>query len=319
VSSRWTTRAGDASSTVTPESEHGTTTGGKQSLVHESFGGVRSDAGRSGGDMSSAATRGGNRRAATPGKQSRIHESFGIVRRYRDRACAQAQPVRRRAPRAGPVRRVDRGGPRRGRRDDHRCDRARRRRDSEAQRLSAENPNSVIHIGGDQRAPRRVSDPTAVMPAFDLTVETSDGGAIRSVEVTTVDAPVSQVGDITPGLRHAIDKVESRARPPDPRDAHPIPGDREVTIRMTLAVGDAPLRGGRVRRIAPNGEVRIIDGDGQFRVRPGNPTNIYEDIATNLGAVAHHENLSRVTLVDQSTHAVLARYERAGTIWKRIP
>jgi hypothetical protein len=190
---------------------------------------------------------------------------------------------------------------------------------SEAQRLAAVNPRSVIHIGGDQRAPRCVSDPTAAMPAFDMTVETPEGGVTGSVEVTTIDAPVSQVGDVTPGLRHAIDKVEGRARPPDPRDTHPIPGDQEVTIRMTLAVGDAPLRGGRLRRIAASGEVRIIDGDGQFRVRSGNPTNLYDDIATNLGAVANNANLSLVTLVDQSTHAVLARYERTGTIWTRIP
>jgi hypothetical protein len=190
---------------------------------------------------------------------------------------------------------------------------------SEAQRLAAANPRSVINIGGDQRAPRRVSDPTAAMPTFDITVETTGGGVSRNVEVTTIDAPVSQAGDVTPGVRHAVDKVEGRARPPDPRDANPIPGDHEVTIRMTLAVGETQLRGGRVRRIAPNGEVRIIDGDGQFRARPDNPTNLYDDIATNLATISNIENLSRVTLVDQASHAVLATYERVGTVWTRVP
>jgi hypothetical protein len=190
---------------------------------------------------------------------------------------------------------------------------------SEAQRLAAENPISVINIGGDHRAPRRMSDPSAPMPSFDITVETAGGRVSRSVEVTTIDAPVSQVGDVTTGVRHAVDKVEGRARPPDPRDAHPIPGEHDVTIRMSLASGDAQLRGGRVRRIAPNGEVRIIDGDGQFRARPGNPTNLYDDIAANLGAISNNGNLSRLTLVDQASHAVLATYERRGAAWTRVP
>jgi hypothetical protein len=62
-------------------------------------------------------------------------------------------------------------------------------------------------------------------------------------------------------------------------------------VYAAITLEDAPLRGGRLRRIAASGEVRIIDGDGQFRVRPGNPTNLYGDIATNLGAVANNANL----------------------------
>jgi hypothetical protein len=176
---------------------------------------------------------------------------------------------------------------------------------AEAQRLAEANPRSVINIGGDQRAPRRVSDPTAAMPTFDITLEAMGGGISRSVEVTTVDAPVSQVGDVTPGVRHAVDKVEGRGRPPDVRDTHPIPGDHDVTIRMTLAVGDTRLR--------------IIDGDGQFRARAGNPTNLYDDIGANLATIYNIGNLSLVILVDQTSHAVLATYKRVGALWTRVP
>jgi hypothetical protein len=189
----------------------------------------------------------------------------------------------------------------------------------EAARMAAENPGSIINIGGDQRAPRRAGDPTAPMPSFDMTVESPTGTVSRSVEVTTVDAPVNQIGDVTTGVRHAANKVQGRAAPPDPRDVNPIPGEHDATIRMTLDVGDAQLAGGRIRRIAPDGDLRIIDGDGVFRTRPGNPTNLYDDIGRNLGAIGNNGNLSRVTLVDQNTGAVLARYQRTGTTWARVP
>jgi hypothetical protein len=187
---------------------------------------------------------------------------------------------------------------------------------AEARRLADANPASVVNIGGDQRAPRRVSDGSAHQ-SFDITVETPAGGVTRSVEVTTVDAPVAQPGDVTTGVRHAIDKVESRARPRDPRDAAPIPGAHDATIRMRLDVGDRALRGGRVRQIFADGTVRIIDADGVFRTRPGNPSNLFDDIAANLPTIANNGNLDRVTLVDMNTGAVLATYERSGTTWTR--
>ena len=188
----------------------------------------------------------------------------------------------------------------------------------EAARMAAENPGSIINIGGDQRAPRRAADGSA-MRSFDMTVESPSGTVNRSVEVTTVEAPVNQMSDVTPGVRHAADKVQERLRPPDPRDVNPIPGEHDATIRMTLDVGDARLGGGRIRRIAPDGELRVIDGDGVFRARPGNPTNLFDDIGGNLGTLGNNGNLSRVTLVDQSSGAVLARYQRTGTTWARVP
>lgn len=152
----------------------------------------------------------------------------------------------------------------------------------EAARMAAENPGSIINIGGDRRAPRRAAD-GAAMRSFDMTMESPGGTVNRSVEVTTVEARVNEVSDLTPGVRHAADKVEERLRPPDPRDVNPIPGEHDATIRMTLDVGDSRLGGGRTRRIAPDGEIRIIDGDGVFRTRPGNPTNLFDDIGRTSG------------------------------------
>ena len=86
---------------------------------------------------------------------------------------------------------------------------------------------------------------------------------------------------------------------------------------MSLAVGDTAIAGGRIRRIAPDGEVRIIDEDGVFRMRRGNPSNLFEDIGANLANIQNNAHLDRVTLIDIATGGVLATYERTGAGWER--
>jgi hypothetical protein len=181
----------------------------------------------------------------------------------------------------------------------------------EAQRLAAANPTSIINIGGDQRAPVR-ADGTA-MRSFDITIENPAGAVSRSVEVTTVDAPVAQMGDVTGGVQHAIDKVVSRAA-----DGAPIPGAHDVTIRITLDVGRRPIAGGRVREISGTGEVRIIDADGAFRARRGNPSNLFDDIGGNLGRIGNNANLDRVTIVSAADGTVHAVFDRTAAGWTRV-
>lgn len=99
-------------------------------------------------------------------------------------------------------------------------------------------------------------------------------------------------------------------------------GDAMNQVLM-VAAGDP--RGGRTRELvgadatppARPGDIRIIDGDGNFRPRRGNPTNLFDDITGNLSTIANHQHLDRITLIDQATGAVLAEYERAGAVWTR--
>jgi hypothetical protein len=189
---------------------------------------------------------------------------------------------------------------------------------TEARRLLNEYPGQIINIGGDGRSPPRVSNPNEQMRSFDITVEDPSGTVNRSVEVTTVDNPVSQHGDVTNGIRHAADKAADRANPPNPVDTNPIPGQHDVTIRMDLDVGTTRIGGGRQREILPDGTVRIIDADGQFRPRRGNPSNIFDSIGENLPNIGNIDQLDRVTLTDKSTGTVLAEYVKNGVTWTRV-
>ncbi|MEZ4404367.1 MAG: hypothetical protein R3B06_30380 [Kofleriaceae bacterium] len=195
--------------------------------------------------------------------------------------------------------------------------------------LVGENPGQ-FNIGGDRRAPVRRSAPTERMQSFDITVEDAGGTVSRSVEVTTIERPVSRPADVSPGVRHAIQKVDGRQNPPVPGDSSPIPGAHDAAVRIALATGsrnvggrtfemagaDAPASGGRpaVRR----GDWRLIDADGVFRSRPDTSGNLFDDVAAQISELANHTHLDRVTLVDVTTGSVLAEYTRTGATWARV-
>jgi hypothetical protein len=80
VSSRQGTRGDDTSPTAARDSDRGAAMPGKQSLVYQTSGIVRSDTGSFAGDASPTASDGHDRGAAAPGKQSLVHQNFGIVR-----------------------------------------------------------------------------------------------------------------------------------------------------------------------------------------------------------------------------------------------
>ena len=87
---------------------------------------------------------------------------------------------------------------------------------------------------------------------------------------------------------------------------------------MDLDVGTTRIGGGRQREILPDGTVRIIDADGQFRPRRGNPSNIFDSIGENLPNIGNIDQLDRVTLTDKSTGTVLAEYVKNGVTWTRV-
>jgi hypothetical protein len=183
---------------------------------------------------------------------------------------------------------------------------------TEARRQAAANPGSVIDVGGDANAPRNpaTGDP---LQSFDMTVEDPAGNVVKSVEVTTVDNPVIGAPDLTPGVRHAADKVASRNAA-----GVPVPGEHEVSIRMRLDVGRQPV-GGLTREIFPNGDVVLTRPDGAVVPNRRSPTgNIFNDVPINLRGVANEALLDHIVLVDPNTGNVVAAFDRTPAGWVRV-
>lgn len=122
----------------------------------------------------------------------------------------------------------------------------------EAQRLANENPGSVIRVGREVHAPTRPGT-TEKMPEFDLSVEDVGGATQRAIEMKTIQQPVSQVSELTPGVRHAADKVLQRINEGDP-----IPGFHDATISMKFDVGVKNLRGGMKREIFSMEQLELL-------------------------------------------------------------
>ncbi|NTU82907.1 MAG: hypothetical protein HGA45_26670 [Chloroflexales bacterium] len=180
----------------------------------------------------------------------------------------------------------------------------------EARRLANENPpNLIVNVAGDAEVPLKPGTTDEVAASFDLTVEDSSGTVHRSVEVTSVTDDVSTVGDLTRGVRHGTDKVEDGIA-----NGRPIPGQRDVTIRMRVKVGQQQKKG-RIIENLPDGTVNIRRSDTGEVVRT---SNIYNEFETNLGKIPSNNSLERVTLVDPDNGQVIAVYERTGNNqWKR--
>jgi hypothetical protein len=192
-----------------------------------------------------------------------------------------------------------------------------------ALRRSAEEPGTMFDIAQDAHAPVRPGTRTARNPdgdrmkSFDITAS-KDGRVDRSIEITSAEAPVKSPPDLTKAVKHAAsEKAASRLKENPPS---PIPGEREVEIRMELYVGDDV--------VGHNGKV-VYDGAGNYTytVNNGattpkkfgvwdNPGNILDNMEKNLPIIGDIGQLDMVTLVDASGN-VIARYEKA-TGWKRM-
>jgi hypothetical protein len=177
----------------------------------------------------------------------------------------------------------------------------------EAGRLANDNPAAIVHIGREAHAPIRPGT-TEAMPEFDITLEIPGGTVQRSVEVTTVQNRVANFSDLTNAVRHAADKVASRAG-----EGAPIPGAHDVIIEMELAVGRRAVDAGTVE-ILPNGTKHLITGDG----RTIRSSNLFDDFAMNLPRIQDNALLDQITLVDPTGHP-FATFERAAGAWTRRP
>ena len=117
--------------------------------------------------------------------------------------------------------------------------------------------------------------------------------------MTSIDAPVSDAPDITPGVRHATDKAATRIA-----EGMPIPGALEDTIRVRLDVG-VTTQGGVVRQVLPDGTVNLLRPDTGAVV---DTSNILNDFTRRIS----NNPLTRVTLVNPDTGSVIAAYQRVA-------
>jgi hypothetical protein len=148
---------------------------------------------------------------------------------------------------------------------------------------------------------------------FDLSVETPDGQVVKLIEVTSAKTPVSSKGDVSAGVRHAVDKVVDRQG-----SAEPLEGYREALIHMSLDVGKKPMDGGgQIREILSDGKLTFFRPDGTTPI-PSRATsgNVYQDIEANLPKVKNHHLLDRITLADQFGQRIV--FEREGKLWKWV-
>jgi hypothetical protein len=174
----------------------------------------------------------------------------------------------------------------------------------DARRLADENPGKVVRVGREAHAPKRPGT-TERLPEFDLGIETPSGVVLASVEITSVEKPISKASDVTDGVRHAIDKVAARA------GSTPVRGSPQVIIHVTLDLGER-TRGGTTVQILLDGTVNILRKDGSIV----KSSNLFEDLAVNLSTIKNNTVLDRVTLIDQGGRPII--FLRKGTSWGRL-
>ncbi|MBK9031022.1 MAG: hypothetical protein IPL61_06750 [Myxococcales bacterium] len=166
----------------------------------------------------------------------------------------------------------------------------------------------MAHIGGDARAPMR-SGTGERMRSFDMTMETSSGNIVQSIEQTSVGG-VRRAHDLGEGVRHAVGKARTRLA-----DGAPIEGIRQVTIEGTV-----PSM--RSSGVGPTG-VDKVTGERWIATTQLPPVrkyhgNLYDEVATYLAEQPDATLLDVVTLVDRTSGAVLCRWIRNGPTWRTI-
>jgi hypothetical protein len=179
----------------------------------------------------------------------------------------------------------------------------------EAARQAAENPSAIINLGGDAKAPPNPANPSQSLHSFDITIE--NGGAVeRSVEISSVERPVTSGPQIQSGVSHAAEKVAGRQAA-----GQPIPGKHDATVQISLAKEWDRKAGGNVV-ISPNGD-RVLTTK---RTPPDSipMSNIFDELAENLSKNKDYgAMLDRVNVVDANSGALLAKYDNVGGVWKR--
>jgi hypothetical protein len=179
----------------------------------------------------------------------------------------------------------------------------------EAARLSAENPSATVDLGGDEKAPKKPGNPNEKLPSFDLGLN-QGGSTQRSVEVGSVDRPVTSGTNMIAGVTHAADKVAERNAA-----GIPVPGKHDATIQVSLATKVDQKASGAIE-ISPNGDrVRVTKRTPPDRMAM---SNIFDEFTDKIAQGDPAGLLDRVNVVDAKTGALLAHYDKDGRVWKRV-
>jgi hypothetical protein len=176
----------------------------------------------------------------------------------------------------------------------------------EARRLAATYPHNKVNVGGDARAPRN-PDGSAVA-SFDLSVDNAAGAVLRSFEMTTVDAVVTQSSQLSDSVRHAAVKAAKRRAM-----GQPIQGEIEAIVQIRL--GDTVTAKGGALEIANSGDITLVTKTVPPKRIPKG--NLFEEFAKNAGKLNDNQLVDAVTVVDKNTGAIIARIERSGAVWSR--
>jgi hypothetical protein len=175
--------------------------------------------------------------------------------------------------------------------------------------LSAENPSATVDVGSEMKAPPNPNNPSEPLPSFDITVN-QDGITQRSVEVGSIVEPVKSGGEMTEGVSHAARKVAVR-------DANnrPIPGKRDAIIQISLEKRVDKKSGG-VIEIAPNGDRVLITK--QIPADRRDMLNIFDEFTGKISNGDPANLLDRVTVVDATSGALFAQYDKNNGVWQRV-
>ena len=179
----------------------------------------------------------------------------------------------------------------------------------EAARLSADNPSATVDLGGDEKAPKKPGNPGEKLPSFDLGVN-QGGSTQRSVEVGSIERPVTSGTNMIGGVTHAADKVAERNAA-----GIPVPGKHDATIQVSLAARVDQKASGAIE-ISPNGDrVRVTRRQPPDRLAM---SNIFDEFTDKIPLGDHRGVLDRVNVVDATSGALLAQYDKDGGVWKRV-
>jgi hypothetical protein len=180
----------------------------------------------------------------------------------------------------------------------------------EAKRLAGTLKNKeFVRVGGDSH---EIFDQRGnKLPSFDLTVENEAGEVLRNVDVRSIKDPIELFGDLTQGVKHAIDKRLTGKT-----------GTVEATIQIEIAETRNPGAGKRWYYNQQTGDYTIVEKDGSIRVPP---KNIFQDVAENLVNIErdnfhrinenHHLNLiDRVNIIDKDG-LLIVNIEKENGVW----
>ena len=152
-------------------------------------------------------------------------------------------------------------------------------------------------------------NPSEKLQSFDLSVN-QGGSTQRSVEVGSVQEPVTSGADITPGVSHAASKVAGRNAA-----GAPIPGKRDATVQISLAK-KLDQKAGGVIEISPNGDrLRVTKRKPPDRLPM---SNVFDEFTSKIANGDTQGVLDRVNIVDVQTGALLARYDKNSGVWQRV-